>query len=403
MKLWLISLFDPTPIDEPVYPRFMEIANAAVQKGHSVKHFTSTFRHILKRHRSTQSFVHYDSEKYSVHYIKSLGYKTNFSPKRFYAHYDFAKRLIEDFEKHSKPDIVFISMPPLSTIHKVSKWCEQRNVPLVTDIIDPWPDSFVKDVPKGFKSLIEPLLFPFKWKLREAFRRSSAITAISNDYLSWAKDFHSPEKLVKPFFLAINVEEVFEATKDITKSSDINGKIRLIYAGSMASSYDIPCILKAAQRLSVEYPGKTEFVFTGKGPQLSLVKEFSVKYDNIKYLGWLTKEELLGEYGKSDFGLIQHKNSLTQTITYKFFSYMSAGLILLNSLQSEMAEMINKNGLGMNNKEMNFDELAKNIAHYINNPELIREQRENVKNFSLEFGHAKNVYGRLIEFFEELT
>ncbi len=35
-----------------------------------------------------------------------------------------------------------------------------------------------------------------------------------------------------------------------------------------------------------------------------------------------------------DLGLIQHTNNLTQTITYKFFNYMSAGPPLLNSLET---------------------------------------------------------------------
>lgn len=399
----MVSLFDPTPVDEPVYPRFMEIAFAAVERGHRVKHFTSTFRHVLKSHRSKKSFVHKESEFYSVHYIKSMGYKSNYAPRRFYAHYDFARRLLKEFNSHTAPDIIFISMPPLSTVFTVSIWCKKRGIPIVVDIIDPWPDSFLKDVPKRIKPIIRPLLNPFYWKLKSTFKNSKAITAISNDYLKWAIQFHSADKLTRSFFLAINVDEVHEVTKRFQKSSEVNGKLRLIYAGSMASSYDIPCILDAARAINLKYPGKTEFVFTGKGPQLGLIEKDSRRFENIKYLGWLTKEELIEEYAKSDIGLIQHKNSLTQTITYKFFNYMSAGLVLLNSLQTEMASMIEKNSLGKNNNEMDSDGLIRNIVYYLENPDILREHQKNVIDFTFKNGHTNTVYANLVEFLERLA
>ena len=49
MNIWLISLFDPTPLDEPVFPRFMEIAKAANTKDYEVKHFTGTFQAYKER------------------------------------------------------------------------------------------------------------------------------------------------------------------------------------------------------------------------------------------------------------------------------------------------------------------------------------------------------------------
>jgi len=403
MNIWLISLFDPTPLDEPIFPRFIEIAKAAIKNGHTVKHFTSTFRHTKKQHRFYESKVEQIENGYEVVFTYSMSYKKNMSPRRFIAHRDYAKKLVKDFQKFPKPDVIFMSMPPLSTVREVAKWGKKNDCPVVIDIIDPWPDSFIKDVPKFLKPLAKIIIFPFYQKLKNSFRDASAITAISNDYLKWASNFHDKTKPTKAFFLAIDVDEVKKVTESIDKTTIAERPLRLIYAGSLASSYDIPCMLKAAKILEEKHPGKTQFVFTGKGPQLQMIEAYAKTSGNIQYLGWLTREELLRQYGLADIGLIQHKNSLTQTITYKFFNYMSAGLILLNSLQSEMAEMIAEYNLGINNNEQDYVTLADNIEKYILNPDLLSQQKSRVVEFTYEYGHTKRVYFKLVEFLKEIA
>ena len=332
-----------------------------------------------------------------------MSYKKNMSPKRFIAHRDYAKKLIKEFSNWEKPNVIFISMPPLSTIREVTKWGKKNNVPVVVDIIDPWPDSFIKDVPSFLKPLAKILISPFYNKLQNSFKDAAAITAISNGYLNWAKEHHDKAKITQAFFLAIDVDEVKKETEKIKKLPAGERPIRLIYAGSLASSYDIPSMLKAAEIINEKYPGKSEFVFTGKGSQLEMIKKYEKRLDNIEYLGWLSKEELLHQYGLADIGLIQHKNSLTQTITYKFFNYMSAGLILLNSLQTEMAEMIDQFDLGLNNKEEDYVKLAENIETYIQNPEFLEKQKSKVIDFTYQNGHTKNVYGKLVDFLTKIA
>ena len=403
MNIWLISLFDPTPLDEPIFPRFIEIAKAAVTQGHTVKHFTSTFRHNKKEHRFESSQDVKIQDGYDVIFTRSMSYRKNMFPKRFIAHGDYAKKLVKQFNRFSKPNVIFMSMPPLSTVREVTKWGKENDVPVVIDIIDPWPDSFIKDVPRLIKPFAKTIIKPFYNKLKKTFRDASAITAISNGYLKWAKEFHDIGKPTKPFFLAIDVDEVKKITDKLIKNPITERPLRLIYAGSLASSYDIPSILKAAAIIEKKYPGRTEFIFTGKGPQLEMIERYSNENENIVYLGWLSRNELLSQYGLADIGLIQHKNSLTQTITYKFFNYMSAGLVLLNSLQSEMAEMIEKHDLGLNNKEQDYNSLAKNIESYLINPKLLERQKDNVIDFTNENGHTKRVYLKLVKFLEELA
>jgi len=199
--------------------------------------------------------------------------------------------------------------------------------------------------------------------------------------------------------LAIDLKAVKDELNRYTKEKTSH-PIRVIYAGSLASSYDIPTIIETVKIIDHKYPGQTQFIITGKGPQLSIIKQAQHQVSNLEYLGWVSKKELIRQYALADLGLIQHKNSLTQTITYKFFNYMSAGLPLLNSLQSEMADLIDKHGLGLNNKEQDVEGLVKNVESYIQNRDLLRRHSVNALAFTAKYGDTKAVYGSLVDFLE---
>ena len=236
--------------------------------------------------------------------------------------------------------------------------------------------------------------------LSNSFNRSKRVTAISKGYLQWASTFFGPGIKSDYFYLAADLDEVRSFADKVNQGEkkDHPEDIRLIYAGSLASSYDLPCILEAAEILSQQYPGRTKFIITGLGPQKELVETYQSKLDNIEYLGWVSKEELIRQYYLADVGLIQHKNNLTQTVTYKLFNYVSAGMAVLNSLESEMMEIVETKELGLNNPPQQPQQLAKNIAYLLNNPEVLKRCQQNATTFVEEEGDNKVVYKKLVQF-----
>jgi glycosyltransferase involved in cell wall biosynthesis len=292
-------------------------------------------------------------------------------------------------------------MPPLSTIHFVSKWGEKNDIPVTIDIIDPWPDSFIKDVPKFLKPLGRMLITPYYLMLKNSFNRSKKVTAISNGYLKWASNYFSKDVKTACFYLAADLEEVRSFKEKNTKvlgAIKPKNELRLIYAGSLASSYDIPCILEAAELINQKHPGMTRFIITGLGPYKKLVEEYSHRLDNLEYLGWVSKEELLKQYCLADLGLIQHKNNLTQTVTYKLFNYISADMAVLNSLESEMMDLIEQNQMGLNNPPQRPKVLAENIEFFLAHPEKLMSFQRNATKFVEKEGDNTKVYKELIHF-----
>lgn len=404
MNIWLISLFDPTPIDNAATGRFIGIAKSAVKRGHSVTHFTSTFRHTTKKQRFDKSVEIEVFDNYKVNYINSIGYKKNMYPKRFYAHWVFGNNLIKEISKKELPDIIFISMPPLSTVDKITRWSKSRNIPVIIDIIDPWPESFIKDVPQTIKPFSKLIISVFYKKLRLSISKAAALSAISKGYIDWAlKQAPMDNIMTNYFYPAVNYNSIIEERNELAKLGyEKDKKLRIIYAGSLASSYDIPCICKAAEVLDIKYPGQTQFVIAGTGPQAKIVNYYAERLSNLTYLGWIDRNSLMQQYFLSDLGLIQHKNSLTQTVTYKLFSYLSSGLPVLNSLQSEMVDIINVNKIGLNNLEGDFQKLSENIIWFLNNPNQLSLYKINSLKFTEEKGDADVVYEELTRYIEKV-
>jgi glycosyltransferase involved in cell wall biosynthesis len=406
MHIWLISAFEPTPLDNVRPMRFMGIANAAMQRGHRVTFFTSTFKHANKVHRYEQTTRRtVEKDKYDVVYIRSKPYQKNISVERMMAHLDLAQKLMAEIERGSeRPDAIFISLPPLSTVDKICKWGKENNIPVIVDIIDPWPDVFLKALPGALRSIAKIPLFPFYNKLKNIADNCSAITAISQEYVQWAQTFSGNKKPVACFYPAIQFDEIKSAFAKFNASvKKEEHKLKIIYAGSLASSYDIPTILNAAEILEKKYPAKTEFSIAGTGPQEELVKQKITELSNIKYLGWLGQEEIYKAFYLSDLGLAQHVAGATQTVTYKLFDYLSAGLPILNSLDSEMAGIIQENKVGFNNRSGDAITLAANIEQFLLDRNLLNEYKENAIRLTAQAGDAKVVYDNLIMFIESVT
>ncbi len=405
MNIWLISAFEPTPLDNTRPMRFMGIAEAALKRGHKITFFSSAFQHSSKTYRYTKTTYHTVVEgRYEMIFIHAKPYRANISFKRMLSHYDLANKLMAEINhQKKKPEIIFISLPPLSTADKVCSWGKKNNIPVVVDIIDPWPDVFTKQLPDSFSKIAPLLLFPFYNKLRRIFSNCTAVTAISQEYINWAKKFYKTQKPTAFFYPAIQLDEITEGFVNFRSSAQKDeNKLRVIYAGSLASSYDIPIILTAAERLEKKYPGKTEFIIAGTGPQESLVKKKERELSNLRYVGRLNQNELYKELYLADLGLTQHVKGATQSVTYKLFDYLSAGLPVLNSLDSEMAAIIDTNKVGLNNSSGDAESLIANIEKFLSNRDMLQQYKENALRLTNELGDAKLVYNNLIEFIEPL-
>jgi hypothetical protein len=400
MKIWIVSLYDPTEIDDTRPMRFLSLAHKSVELGNDITYFSNTFRHATKKNRFNDQTIIQHSETYKTVFIKSSKYKKNLSLGRLYSHYLYAYNLISYIDKcGASPDIIVSALPPILTNYKLAKWCKEKNIPFVIDIIDPWPEVFTRLAPKLISPIIAMFSIPFDIQVKRIIRKSSGIISISNQYIEWSKKKFNNNKKTSVFFPSIPYDFYQNEIKKYERK--IDSKLKIIYAGNLGLSYDIPCILKAAEILEKQFPDKTEFVIAGLGVFEKEISNYQKSYTNVKYIGRVGQAELLKQYSESDLGLAQYTKGATQSITYKFFDYLGSGLPILNSLQSEMAFLIDQNKVGLNNEPGDFLKLAENIAFFFDANILI-EYKKNALKLTKYKGDSNLVYEEYVNFLKDI-
>lgn len=404
MNIWLISIFENTPIDDNLDTRYNAIVREALDRGYKITFWASTFKHSIKKQRYPDTKEIEIQENLKLIFLKSRAYKANISYQRLHSHYQFGSDLVKTFEKQGEqPDVILMAFPPISIAHDVTIWAKKNNIPCIMDIIDPWPTVIKTHFTKRSVSIFDILLYPMDNKVRKTLKRISAVISISNQYLEWAKGYQPSTKVFQCFYPAIDFKKMHDKILAFKKNIAKDHPFTVIYAGSLGHYYDIPTILSAAETLGEKYGDKIQFIIAGDGPQKNLIEAYQKKHANLKYLGRIPKEDLLQEYAKANVGLTQHVKGATQSVTYKLFDLLGAGLPVLNSLESEMKDIILSNKVGLHNTPENAIALAKNIEYCYQHPDELKQMSKRGITLTQKEGDAKVVYQKLVNFIESVS
>lgn len=397
MHIWLVSIFEQTPVDKVFSTRFLSVADKALERGHRVTFWGSTFKHNTKNQRYPATTVINYKAGYDLVFVKSLAYQSNLSFKRIWSHYKIGTAMTQEFDKHGKPDVILLAFPPISLAYEVTRWARRSGIPVVMDIIDPWPTSFETKVPPWASFLSKPIFYLPRKRLAEALEGVDILTSISYQYLDWANQFH-PVKEKHYLYPAADFTAIRQFIENAAPVEDGHDTFNVIYAGSLASSYDIDTILQAAERL-LGYED-IHFYMAGTGPQAEKIQSYQERFDNLTYLGRLPKDELMRYYAHSHVGLTQHIKGATQSVTYKLFDLLAAGLPILNSLESEMRDIIVGNQVGLHNPPGDATALQENILQLYKNPDLLLTYKTNGLHLAKEVGDTEVIYKRFVEILE---
>lgn len=405
MKIWFLSIFENTPLDDNKNTRYNSMVNEAQRRGHEVVFWASTFRHNVKKQRFETYHEEILGEKLKVKFVPAKAYTQNISVGRMASHYNLGKAMIAQFEKEQQlPDVIVVAFPPISTAKAVIQWAEQKNIPVIIDIIDPWPEVFMSHMKGVVKSVAAIAMQPLRRNASYIFKHATAIAAISRQYIDWAKSYNPNIKQAECFYPAVQFSEMKnqlqKASGKISKQPDV---LQVIYAGSLGFSYDLPTILKAAEILEKNYKNTIKFTIAGEGPQRNIVEEYQKSHSNLVYLGRLPKEQLMEEYYRADVGLTQHIKGATQSVTYKLFDLLACGLPIMNSLESEMKTIILDNEVGFHNVPGDAETLAKNIIHCHEDRQLLKRMGEKALQLTAAQGDSDVVYAKALDYIENIA
>ena len=398
MKVWLVTAAEPIPSDGVRPMRFMGLARALAGRGHEVTLWTQTFFHHTKRHRFPVD-TEYEAEGYRVVVLRAFGYRRNVSLRRYASHWRFAQRLAAEMPARPAPDVVVASLPPLDTVAAAADYCAPRAIPFVVDVIDPWPDVFVDLLPPAMRPVGRMLSTPLARRAKSIFARATTVTALSAQYVDWAQRLAAPRALPGNVFYPAADIEAFDRLAGAPARPPESRPLRVVYAGALGRAYDLDCVIDCARLLADGDAPAAEFLIAGDGPERRRLEQRAAGIPNVRFLGWLNAVELAAVLKTSDLGLACYRRGASQTVTYKLFEYLAAGLPVVCSLEGEMGELIDREGVGHRYRAEDPTDLAR----------VIRERSERggsseiaarARRLAERRGDARVVYGDMARLLE---
>ena len=155
MLVWLIKDGEPLPIQADDRPmRIGMLAQALERHGHSVTWWSSTFRHGTKKllFNSDQEIV--ISPALRLKLVHAGAYTRNISLKRYYHHHTLAKRFHEGLaEQYQEPDLIVCAFPEIALAYRAVEYARCRHIPIVVDVQDLWPETFLDAMPRVTRPL----------------------------------------------------------------------------------------------------------------------------------------------------------------------------------------------------------------------------------------------------------
>jgi len=410
MNIWLVTTGEPLQLQNERPHRVGILSNKLVKQNHNVIWWTTTFDHQSKNYIYDNDKEVIISEKLKMTFMhSSIGYRKNVSLNRLINHKLVADKFRRLAESKKTPDIIYCSFPTIDLSYQAVKYGIKNNIPVIIDTRDLWPDIFINPFPKFSHSLINLLLSKYIKQTKYLFKNCESITAVSEKYLNWALNYGSRKRTINDQVFPLAYEKHNNSNNDnLTNQIDAFSKIGINpskkiawFVGTFGRTYDLTTVIKSARILENNEVNDIQFVLTGDGEKMNEWSKLAKGLKNVVFTGWVNKPELQYLSSIADIGLMAYSKGAPQGLPNKIFEYMSAGVPILSSLQSETKELLSKNKIGLTYEPLNVDGFVEKLL-YLCKDDLLREQMGTSGKELLEKEYTADiVYDRLIQHLEK--
>lgn len=374
--------------------RFMYLCKE-LSKENRVEIITSDFSHGLKKHKDPLK----NSWPFRITFLHEPGYKKNICLQRFISHYAWGNAVAEYVRKRDKPDVIYCAVPSLTAPNRIAKYCKKNNVKFVIDIQDLWPEAFkmVFDIP-----LISTIVFaPIKHRADEIYKHADAICGVSQKYVDLALSVNSKCDKGHVVFLGTDLEAFdSNAKKTKPKLEKLNREeLWLGYCGSLAASYDIPCVISALKIIKDQGKPVPKFILMGDGAKRAEFEKAAVESGiDAVFLGSLPYDQMCAQLVQCDMVVNPIVKGSAASIINKHGDYASSGLPVLNTQEStEYRTLVDQYNMGFNCKNGNARDLADKLLILVSSRTLRQEMGLNARRCAEEKFDRRNTYKELIE------
>lgn len=378
-KLWLVTVGEPLPIDgtAPKLIRTGLMAEELCRRGVQVTWWSSTFDHFRKNNRFEKTTELRAGEREKLVLLHGPAYQTNISLRRIRNHRAIAhefRRLLNRAD--DKPDAIVVSYPTIELAREAVFWGRARNVPVVVDVRDLWPDIFLDFIPTPLRWLGALALRNDFNAARYSFANASGIWGVSDGYLNFGLKYAGRQKSPVDAVIPIPVSRLRPAGPGdsaakrslLAKGVDPSKKI-FWFVGSFAKTYDLLTVIRAARSDKIAaLSNAIQFVFSGGGEKEAEWREAAAGLHNAMFTGWLQGDEVAAMGQLASFGLQAYAPGAPQGLANKLPDYLRFGLPILGSLKGENEEFLAAHECGLTYRAGDADDLAEKILRVLGDP-----------------------------------
>ena len=342
MTVWIVNPFDNLPLEGYRPQRYWMMSRAFADAGHDVTLFTSDFNHTTKKKRAVVrdcGFTNHDPRttnhepRFAVRFIPTRPYFHNVSIARVVSHRKLASNWLACATKvEKKPDVVIASLPPIRLPLFAKAYADSVGAKFVVDIMDDWPGTFYRLLPRGLRWL-GPLLFSgSRRNVRYLYAHADLVTGVADRYADLALSAGAKRYLRFYHGIKLSDSTLQFQLKTPTK--------KLLYLGNLGRTYDLRTAIEA-----VALDPQLTLDIAGKGEQENALKEFAAEKgvtDRVRFHGYLNESALAELAATCSYGLIPMSDESCVGIPYKFADYARFGLHILSSLRGESAALLDK-------------------------------------------------------------
>ena len=412
MNVWIVFVGETLPMDAATrlwrYGMLAEILSA---RGHHVTRWAPTFNHSYKKQRYSKDYTYQVGENYKIELIYNRGYKSNIGFQRLTSYMQLASSFKRRIRKENPPDIIISGMPSPWLCSVAIEYGQQKNIPVIIDVRDLWPDIFLDVFPYKLRYFAKAVLSPLFAANRNIFRRGTAIYGVSKSYLEWGIKYSKRERIegVDRVF-PIGYKEILltdqqvQSEKEWLKNRGVDPtKVICCYFGQMESTYDVETIIEAGNVLKCLDECQVQFVLCGQGSKMTSLLNLSRELDNVLLLGWVSPATLNVLMRMASIGLVSYARNAPQSLPNKPFEYFSGGLPVLSNLNGELEEILSEYDCGFTYGAGDVRGLVDAIVALKNSPKRRKQMSKNARCLFEKKYSSDKIYPAMADHLEELV
>lgn len=389
MNIWIVNPFDDLPGEAGRPMRYWRLCRACVARGDAVTWWSSDFSHRLKSRRifPSQATAMRHSEGFDIRLVHVPAYSRNVSFARWRNHRVFGQRWEADARRAvesgaiARPDGIVVSLPPIETAHHAFRLRQEWGCPVVLDIQDAWPETFLRlfPGPDHLRHILGRLCFASLFRqAREASLGADGISSTAQTYLMTAV----ARGAMVPTHLSCHGTDLDleVGARLFPEEFDARRPLRVFYLGAMGRTYDLKTAIEAIARLRQDQQPISLHI-AGQGPHEHRLRRLASALGveaadsegpGVFFNGFLQGDALAEEMSRVDVGLIPMDPASGVGVPNKLADYCCAGLPVLCCLIGETAVLLNTFHAGWTYRFRDVESLTHRLSALIGDPMQLR-------------------------------